>query len=220
MQSIPFYNRLYEVANAAILGLASCLALLVALTVVPGTIGFHALVVISESMEPALSIGDVVVTRPVDPLTLKVGDVVTYNSDLGLISHRIIGVEEAESGRIFRMKGDANSTADPEPIVATQVVARVAYSVPKIGLLTLFAETNLGKAFMGGTAMILVLMGISDWNRKKARVRRHHTEQMATLTLADAGPSGLDPTRPLRAEPFTYPHSGAEGEYFGNTSSV
>lgn len=108
-------------------------------TIVPRLLGAVPLTVLSGSMEPVLSPGDLVVTQPVDADEIDIGDVVTFqpvSDDPTLVTHRVVGVQLGGDGTTgFITRGDANGT-DDDPIVAEQVVGRVIYSVPLVGHLT------------------------------------------------------------------------------------
>ena len=159
--------------QAGTLAAVIALALLVGLAVLPGMIGYHPVVVLSGSMVPTLNVGDVAVTRAAVPSQLEVGDVITYHSSSGLITHRIIDIEESPSGRLFHTQGDANATPDSEPTSEAAVVAKVAYRIPRIGFLMGLAETDAGMMmFIGGPVAILLLMWARDWDKRRARNRR------------------------------------------------
>ena len=116
MSDTPMYKKLSRVINGALVGALTAVVLLMAVVILPGLIGFKSVVVLSGSMEPALHVGDVAVLRPVDSDRLKVGDVITYRSAGHLTTHRIIRIEEGQSGLAFYTKGDANETADGAPV--------------------------------------------------------------------------------------------------------
>lgn len=115
------------------------LALAVAVVAVPKLLGAVPLTVLSGSMEPVLSPGDVVVVRPVAADDLRTGDVVTFqpvSDDPSLVTHRVVGIGSTGGGdRVFTTRGDANG-ADDDPVTADQVMGRVVYSVPLVGHLT------------------------------------------------------------------------------------
>ena len=83
---------------------ALVLALVLALVVVPRVLGGSALAVLSGSMEPRLSPGDVVVVRGVDDpaATTQVGDVVAFqptSDDPTLVTHRVVAKKFATDVR-------------------------------------------------------------------------------------------------------------------------
>jgi signal peptidase len=102
-------------------------------------------VVFSSSMEPALRVGGLVVTRPADAENIGVGDIITFYHPLSgeLTSHRVIGVEEGSSLH-FRTKGDANEDADSFVVPAQNVVGKVWFHIPYFGYVTEFLKTPLG----------------------------------------------------------------------------
>ncbi|MGM0214891.1 signal peptidase I [Enterococcus sp. AZ109] len=105
----------------------------------PMAFGYGYAVVASGSMEPALSLGDLVVVHQED--TYKVGDVITFiqEEDTRTTTHRIIAMDTEQ----FTTQGDANNVADA-PIVADQIFGRVVFSLPWIGYLIQFVTTPLG----------------------------------------------------------------------------
>lgn len=121
------------VSGAATIVLLAVLALAIALAVVPRLFGGAALTVLTGSMEPTYSPGDMVVSVPQQDYAI--GDVVTFqpvSDDPTLITHRIVAITELPGGTEFVTRGDANG-ADGDPIVADQVMGKVIYSVPSVG---------------------------------------------------------------------------------------
>lgn len=81
--------------------------------------------VATGSMEPSVPSGSVIVSRPVDPLEVDVGDVIVFWSPTGatvsggsdgafqttestLITHRVVSIHGDGAERTFRTKGDGN----------------------------------------------------------------------------------------------------------------
>lgn len=97
----------------------------------------------SGSMEPAISVGDlVIVERNYD--TLRRGDVVSYRSPDNpkvLITHRIVGIDTVRG--LLTLKGDGAPAVDT-PVAMHMVVGKVAYAVPKAGYPFDFLRHPLG----------------------------------------------------------------------------
>lgn len=105
--------------------------------------------VMTGSMQPAISPGDVVIVRDVPAETIEKGDVITYEFDGGAggverRTHRVVEAVEREDGRHFRTKGDANEDPDQRLVPAGAVVGRVLVTIPYAGHVMLFANTRLG----------------------------------------------------------------------------
>lgn len=117
--------------------------------------GGAALTVLTGSMTPDIPVGSVVVIRPVDPGTLQVGDVATYQvspEQDAYITHRIVSVDDSTSPTTFVFKGDANRGADTEPVPADAVRGEVVFHVPYLGSARDLVQSS------GGTAGLMVLL--------------------------------------------------------------
>lgn len=104
--------------------------------VAPQLAGYRSFTVRSGSMTPAIETGDVVVTRPISPLSARVGDVVTFVDPEGtgkLFSHRVQSVRAVGDEVAFVTRGDANTSTERWRVFATGSIGRVAYRIPKIG---------------------------------------------------------------------------------------
>lgn len=130
-------------------------ALAVGLTAVPAIAGGHTLTVLSGSMVPRLPVGSVVVDKPVNPDSLQVGDIVTYSLGRNLITHRVVAIKHGADGPVFTTKGDANRTADSEPVHASQIRGELWYDVPYIGIVRSFLITKAGMMVIGGAVLLV-----------------------------------------------------------------
>jgi signal peptidase len=102
----------------------------------PVPFGMQSLTVLSGSMEPVLSTGDVVVERKVRATDVRVGDIVTYNDPDRRgrrITHRVRSIRIDGARARFVTKGDANDSVERWEIDAHGHLGRVAYRVPLVG---------------------------------------------------------------------------------------
>jgi signal peptidase len=99
---------------------------------------YRAYIVQSGSMEPALPVGSVVFTKS-SPEYQK-GDIITFDVDGKLITHRIADIEDDK----FQTKGDANEEADIGSITEEQIVGKSFINVPYVGYLADFVRTPRG----------------------------------------------------------------------------
>lgn len=105
--------------------------------------GLRAYIVQSGSMEPALSIGSVVITKAAE--SYKKGEIITFSTGgRELTTHRVVSVETEDGQTVFRTKGDANEEADSWSVTESQIVGRQILSIPKLGYLADFVKTPKG----------------------------------------------------------------------------
>jgi signal peptidase I len=113
----------------------SVLGLAAAAQIAPAA-GYGLYAVRSESMAPALSVGDLVVVHRVAASEVRAGDVVTMTLGAGTtITHRVVAVTSTDEGPVFVTRGDANSTADPVAARADQLRGRLTSQVAFLGFL-------------------------------------------------------------------------------------
>ncbi len=109
----------------------------------------------SESMKPAINIGDMVIAGPAGAAGgIEPGGIVTYELGKDLITHRVLSVD----GNTLITKGDANEDPDPNPVQFAQVKSRYLFKIPYVGYLTSFVRTRPGW-FLAIILPAMVLVG-------------------------------------------------------------
>ncbi|MGF2618187.1 signal peptidase I [Rossellomorea vietnamensis] len=89
------------------------------------------------SMEPMVRPGDVVLVKKMDGNKAMVGDVIQFQRDNILISHRIIEITEDDGKKAYVTKGDNNSSQDSSLVAPQQIKGEIIQVVPKLGWPTL-----------------------------------------------------------------------------------
>ena len=95
-------------------------------------------IVLTQSMEPTIMAGDIVLSLSPDRLPPKVGDVVTYTgrrfvgTAVATFTHRIISGDDATG---FVTKGDNNPAPDTQQPTLADISGVVFYTIPLIGKL-------------------------------------------------------------------------------------
>lgn len=98
------------------LPIALAAAIFVALVAGPALWEYRLLTVLSGSMEPRIPTGAMIVSQPIAPEDLRVGDIITFISpgpEQIVLTHRVIEIVEAGAEPLVRTRGDANSADDP-----------------------------------------------------------------------------------------------------------
>lgn len=102
-----------------------------------GLLPYKPIVIATNSMLPVIRAGDVIVIEPPKPDSLKVGDVVSYRLGEYNIVHRIEEVTIVGNQQQFIFKGDNNDSADMLPVAPEQIMGKVVYVIPYVGLVSL-----------------------------------------------------------------------------------
>ena len=125
----------------------------------PMPFGVGAAVVMSGSMEPALSVDDLVIVAEAEEY--RVGDVIVYQSGSDLVIHRIIAMDET----IVIAQGDANNVADA-PIDLAVVKGRMVMAIPFVGTVVRIVKSLPGTLVL--VAAAIALMELS-WRKEKEK---------------------------------------------------
>jgi signal peptidase len=130
-------------------------AVLITFSVLSASGFVKARIVLTGSMEPSISSGDIVILAPTPRAEPKIDDVVAYTGRrfsgeaVGTFTHRIIG-GDAQSG--FLVKGDANPSPDVQKPTKNDISGVVFFVIPFIG-----------KFLTPKMLMILVPVGLGLW---------------------------------------------------------
>ena len=105
---------------------------------------YSAYIVLSDSMHPTFSNGDLVLIGSPDHLLVNEiapGEIITYRRNEALITHRVVSVQ----GDTLVTKGDAMEDADPWPVsLHDDVKGCYIVCIPYLGHLNMFIKTRTG----------------------------------------------------------------------------
>lgn len=124
---------------------------------VPTPFGYGASVVLSGSMEPTLSVGDLLIVQVQD--SYEVDDIVVYQSGKMPVVHRIVELDE----EMVTTRGDANNTND-EPFPVTAIKGEVIAVVPGVGQVLWTLKSPVATVIMLVLAVLLV-----EWSLRSGK---------------------------------------------------
>ncbi|MFA5007051.1 MAG: signal peptidase I [Candidatus Izemoplasmatales bacterium] len=133
-------------------------------------------VIVTGSMEPVISVGDVVVVdRSVDLADLEVGDVIAFRVEVGgneaVVVHYVAAVQvDGEGVRTFRTKPEVSDEWDDWTLSEDDVVGRLLFIVPVVGRALLFLESPVGKIVVVADIAILSLL-FDSLSKKKRKAK-------------------------------------------------
>lgn len=108
--------------------------------------GFRYYTVLTDSMVPEFSSGDMVFVKVAGSKSIKEGDVITFNPSSGsdaYLTHRVVEkITDYQGSGVtcFRTKGDANSSEDSFLIDESRVIGTVKFHLPKMGVIARFVQ--------------------------------------------------------------------------------
>lgn len=142
--------------------------------------GYQPYIVLSGSMEPAISTGDMVIARRVKETRIASGDIVTFlDADGVTVTHRIIDVIVKDGKNYYRTKGDNNSADDIGLISMEDIKGKYCFKISRAGLLVRKVMTPQGLMLLGLAIVLLYTYAGKKSDRRTARhlIRKRHEKQ-------------------------------------------
>ena len=122
-------------------------------------------VVASNSMQPTLSRGDMVLIQGTAPAKIDKGDIITFSVSPvdqakyhypSTVTHRVTEVELNHNGLSFRTQGD-NTQPDPFIISSRAVKGTPLFTIPKVGYAILMLQSRQGLILIIGLFLIWLI---------------------------------------------------------------
>lgn len=132
--------------------------------------GYKAYIITTNSMEPHIKEGDVIITKNEKEEDLQVGDIITFEKKGQVITHRITNIEDNEGKKSYTTKGDNNTIEDLEKVSYDEIVGKGILTIPKLGKLINLLENQI--VFLIIILMILILCFCKIRIEEKKEIRR------------------------------------------------
>ena len=147
------FKKIWEkVTTLLVILVVACAVLLVGLRL----FGYQVYNVISGSMEPTYSVGDLLYVKPVEPEEVQVGDPITFvlNENLVVATHRVVEIDK--EGNFFVTKGDANDTPDASPVHFNNLIGIPKFNIPLLGFVSYYVQKPPGSYVAIGFCVVLL----------------------------------------------------------------
>lgn len=142
---------------------------LITIGLIPKFTDYEGYYVSSDSMSPAMNVGDLVFTKEVQFEDVEVEDVLTFTKQGSekWFSHRVVEINTVE--KAFRTKGDHNNVIDPGYTSFDAVVGRVEKKIPLVGFLPLALSATWGKVVLVAIYVLYIAVEVENAASKKRK---------------------------------------------------
>lgn len=111
--------------------------------------GYKPNIVLSDSMQDTFAVGDLEISKAVDPETLEVGDIITFTSIdpasyQQVVTHKIREITTYEGKPAFITYGTTTGVDDAYPVPFENVIGEYQFRLPKMGYFFEFLRTPAG----------------------------------------------------------------------------
>ena len=145
---------------------------------IPDFIGYKNFVIVSESMEPTIMVGDAIFVKKVPEKEIKINDIISFHDGECINTHRIVGVYEENGIKMYRTKGDNNRGEDKEKVSYSQIEGKNLFKINNFGNLIKVLQSKVTLAIL----ILLVCLNTYfnyrlKYKRKARREKRKKYEQ-------------------------------------------
>ena len=130
--------------------------------------------IVTESMVPEYNVGDILVSKSIDPSNVKVGDDLVYLGNTGsfqdkIITHRVIAIEQDENGKyLFHTQGIANP--EPDPVVSEdQIYGIIIYKTVILSFISKIINNLFGFYFLIFVPLTVLIIYKNSWRKRRRR---------------------------------------------------
>ncbi|MBE6547293.1 MAG: signal peptidase I [Ruminococcaceae bacterium] len=127
----------------------------------PMPFGFGMSVVQSGSMEPELSVGDLIIVQKTK--NYELGDMIVFQSGRSLVVHRIVAMDDQK----VVTRGDANNAADEEYVKYDSIKGEVTGVVPKIGYVVDVLKSTPVMVTLLALSVVLYVLSLKKERRER-----------------------------------------------------
>ena len=134
-------------------------------------LGIKAYIVTSGSMEKYINIGDLIVEKkPSKEEDIKQGDIISFEVNGAVVTHRIVEIKEEEGQKIYITKGDNNNSIDGDGIKYENIIGEYLVKIPKVGFIVAKFQ-NFGLVI--ATALVLFFIYGIALKKEERTITRH-----------------------------------------------
>lgn len=162
---------------------------------VPSLGGVFPMIVLTDSMYPEISAGDLIICNTAEPEEIQVDDVISFFDPMGsgtsVVTHRVLEIVQEDGQLSYRTKGDNNNAEDQVLVPQDNLVGIYRSRIPGLGNVAMFMQTTPG-LILCVVCPVLLMVGFDMLRRKKYEKAK---QQDTDALLAE-----LEALRALKAE--------------------
>ena len=149
---------------------------------VPTFGGYAPLIILTDSMYPAIQSGDLIIVKTVDAGSVQPGDVIAFfdpdGSGVSVVTHRVVELVTEDGGLFFRTQGDANNAEDPSPVPESSLVGLYQTKIVGAGDVAMFLQSTPGLIVCVAVPMALLIAYELIRRRRYEKSRSEDTQAL------------------------------------------
>ena len=133
---------------------------------IPDFLGYKNFIIVSQSMEPNIKVGDAVCIKKVNENELKINDIISFHDGNDINTHRITNITQENGVTLYTTKGDNNKREDKNKITFKEIEGKYIFKISKFGIIVNILQSKITLIILS-VVLILSLCFNYRVNRKK-----------------------------------------------------
>lgn len=155
---------------------------------VPSIAGTLPLIVLTDSMYPAIHSGDLIICHTAEAEEIVVGDVIAFFDPAGngtsIVTHRVVEVVMEDGAPQFRTRGDNNNTEDKLLVSGDDLVGVYQSRIAGAGHIAMFMQSTAGLIVC--VVLPIILLVAYDMIRRRMYEKKNQDSTDALLAELEA----------------------------------
>ena len=110
---------------------------------IPDFFGYKNFVIVSGSMEPTIMKKDAIFIKEVPKSEINVNDIISFNEDDVVVTHRVIEIINEDGITKYKTKGDNNNSADRNLVTYDQIEGKYQFKINQFGIIIEILKNKL-----------------------------------------------------------------------------
>lgn len=141
---------------------------------IPDFLGFKSFVIISESMEPTIMVGDAILVKEVKEEKLKVNDIISFQDKDFINTHRIVEIVNDNGVKKYRTKGDHNGKEDKNLVTYEQIQGVCQFKIKGFGKITEIVKNKITLVVLLVVLVFIAFCQVRINKKKLTRIQKRY----------------------------------------------
>ena len=138
--------------------------------------------IISDSMEPEIPVGALIISKETDIEKIEIGDIICFRSlesymAGSIVTHRVVGITTKNDALALRTRGDSNNSEDGFYVTANNLVGKVIYHTKENSFITnSYAVLTSGVGFFSLIVIPVILITVVILHEYIKKIKKEISE--------------------------------------------
>lgn len=139
---------------------------------IPDFFGYKNFIIVSQSMEPTIMVGDAIFMKEVDENEIHVNDIISFHDGEDINTHRIIRISEENGIKYYTTKGDNNKREDKNKVTYKDIEGKYQFKISNFGIVVGILQSKITLFVLIIAVILNIYFNKQLQNKKEERKRK------------------------------------------------